>query len=110
MSRQVKVYRYEHKDTGEGPYQIETLGDFGFELACAHNGKQHPDIFDDVKANITNINKYVCGCSNKQKLLAWFDGWHDKLQSNGYIIKEYLVDIKNVLQTKSRKQIAFIKE
>jgi hypothetical protein len=110
------VYRYEDS-IGVGPYQSNlwrsehTL----FDLLSAHNANpDHPAWYysfftGSEKDDMPHIlsEDYLAACDSRESLDAWFDGWHEVLEANGFRVKEYTVPAENVMDSRSGLQVAF---
>jgi hypothetical protein len=80
------VYRFEHPDTGQGPYQFDGEGaDELDDMRWSHQDFEHMAPWMDDR--LGGIDSYeVCGCDSPESLLAWFDGWIDELAEVGFMI------------------------
>lgn len=77
------VYRVEHPLDGGGPY----LGGWGFEdLKWDHNNDEHPG---PRQEGLRIGDDDLCAMSSMDKLIAWFDGWWDRLSEAGFHVAEY---------------------
>jgi hypothetical protein len=122
MSETRKVYRYEN-ERGIGPYQP---GWVAFDdIQEDHSNPTHPawdpgsferlllQLSDGVEANnffevgFMPPSKYLSGTDSREALSAWFDGWTDTLERNGFRVVEYEVPAENVMDAPSGLQVAF---
>lgn len=100
------VYRYEHKETGRGPYHSGNE-DISEALADHNGSNRHPLPFDDG-LNLDNCDLFF-GFDSFEKLEEWFDGIHEILYFHGFFVSVYEVDIAHIQFSKSGRQVAFEK-
>jgi hypothetical protein len=116
------VYRYEDAD-GRGPYNSDEWVNPSDQqdLLAQHNndGIHRPwytwlsqllednvlpeDEFDPKEVT----HEYRSGTDSREALDAWFDGWTDTLERNGFKVVEYEVPDNQVVMAKSGLQVAF---
>ncbi len=121
MSETRKVYRYEN-ERGIGPYQPGWGG--ADDIQAVHSNASHPawdpgsfnrlllELSDGVKAENFEVgfvppSEYLSGTDSREALAAWFDGWTDVLERNGFKAVEYDVPAENVMDAPSGLQVAF---
>jgi hypothetical protein len=51
---------------------------------------------------------HLAGADSRESLDAWFDGWTDVLDRNGFKVVEYEVPAENVMVGRSGLQVAFL--
>jgi hypothetical protein len=106
------VYRYENY-RGEGPYCAVTWpnNEDLFSLLRAHDKPDHPAWYNSAGKCVEYGRElsadYHSACDSRESLDAWFDGWHEVLEENGFRVKEYTVQAENVLESRSGLQVAF---
>jgi hypothetical protein len=119
------VYRYEN-DLGIGPYRAGSWGAGGEhgKMWDSHAGLHHPawssevdwiegeDEYGTYRGSILEFEecprRYLAACDSREALDAWFDGWQDKLEANGFKVVEYTVPDENVVDGGSGLQCAFL--
>lgn len=113
----VKVYRFERN--GVGPYSIrkdnvpiskyKLIDRLSDQLISNCDLKTHPNMPDDVlfKPQYLTPN-YITACRTKEQLEEWFKYSLETLNELGFKIKEYEVDEKYIIETKSKKQVAML--
>lgn len=90
----MRIYRIENAK-GDGPYT--SSHDFKYELQNAHqNDALRPGVRDDIIEFDRNI--HICGFQKYGHMNTWFDGWLDKLKSQGFKLVKYKVSQKYVLK------------
>lgn len=106
----ITVYRVE-SEFGVGPYKGGGEEKLRKKLNkhCASTGRPGPftdgiNIYDFVKFD------YFFGFDSPTKLKKWFHGSLTALRESGYVMSVYEVDISDVLFSKSKAQIAFVKK
>lgn len=119
MAETRTVYRYEN-DKGEGPYQGR---DRILAMCNSHAEEGHPawslcmsclgiwgcecDDYTPEVDEYTVDYRYLAACDSREALDAWFDGWQDQLEANGFRVVEYTVPAENVVDSRSGLQVAF---
>lgn len=112
MTDNITIWRIEHGDTGEGPYNgpNNMLLIYGLMV---HSDCDHPNTSDDFTfEERSNIGKHnlVHGFHNAKLLHEWFSkGELKTLRQNGYISRQYIVPKSDVFVSRSGKQCLFRK-
>lgn len=88
MSKLIKLYRYEHPDTGRGPYNSNWK--LENRLNNVHYNLSHPTYDAD------GLPRGMCFITSLKGLKKWFTGWNKVLVKNGFIIKEFIVNSEAV--------------
>lgn len=113
MTETRTVYRYEN-DKGEGPYRFSYTGDRHplISMCDSHTDADHPvwlTWWGDGDFSYEEIEpEHLAACDSREALDAWFDGWQDKLEANGFRVVEYTVPAENVVDSRSGLQVAFL--
>lgn len=107
------VWRFEHKDTGLGPYNSKCDADEIAWMRRSHNGDDHPTRYEEPGMSYWESKlpggHHSCyyGCSTRAQLLTWFKNYLLDLWANGYRIRQYNVpDDKAFVRP---KQISFLR-
>lgn len=109
----VLVYRLENKQ-GIGPYQSQHKYHRHLNRQSIDTG--HPGWMDDniitqiwttSKVIFRGEREYRAGFTTLDQLQGWFAGHLNQLLKAGFIIKLYCIEGKDVIYSKSGKQIAF---
>ncbi len=93
----MRIFRVEHSRFNHGPYNREAVTtddclDLAYKLVAAHNNDEsRPSIKWDIEQFYQKTYK-VCGFDSLDSLYQWFNGWLDKLQACGYVIKVFETD------------------
>lgn len=105
----ITIYRVENK-IGVGPYASNNEKKLHRKITkhCASTGRPGP-INDGINP-AENKSDYFFGFDNPTKLKKWFHGSRAALRESGYVMSIYEVDISDVLFSKSKAQIAFVKK
>lgn len=87
----MKVYRFESKADGMGPYRVregasDEFSMFWYNLATKHDNSLHPAPYE---VGYDLVENEVCGCDSLRNLLNWFDGFVSDLFAVGFHIVEY---------------------
>lgn len=90
------VYRVQHQDTGNGPYNngAHSL----HEMLYAHcddesrPGPQNDGLPWDFPYS------WLFGFDSKDDLAAWFDGWLEELDAHGYVVSLFSVPPADILR------------
>ena len=109
----MRVFRYEHPNTGFGPYRnpfadndwfaddyvpdplYDEYDEFRYD---SHGLGWHEDnsLTTHPAPQITLGRRphewEVCGCDSLDSLIRWFDGFHERLEEFGFVIREYETD------------------
>lgn len=128
-SRYMFLYRVEHESTKAGPYARGYGTAAMRELACdlcrthsANNSNFHPGMYDDLydsrdgqEWKYKNDDKpfggnLYCACDSIRSLKEWFDGFWDRLDRCGYVVKVYRVKREHYLHGNSYRQVFFEKQ
>lgn len=113
----VTLYRYEHPDSGMGPYTHEWDGTD--EINYAHNSDDsHPGFkwegepkyiaLWELNHSYNECKNLYCALETEAKVKAWFKGWNTRIIKAGFVLKEYKVDKAKVIF--GRSQVGFFKE
>lgn len=108
-SRMRTVYRYEDRK-GVGPYRSSTWLDYeAHSTMCEdHAGDHHPTwLTDGMTAAYYGNGRWKAAFNSRESLDAWFEGWHETLEANGFCVREYKVPIGDVETSISGAQVAF---
>lgn len=97
MDEIITVWRYEHKESGLGPYNY---GPISFSICMAHSKGEHPGLRPTEGACI--------GMLTLASLVKWFNEWHDLLYAHGFVIRRYNARIGQVC-IKQHLQVSFYK-
>lgn len=90
------VYRVEHSETGDGPYQGVHAND---DLADAHRGDlTHPSPGFDDGINGHDWRGKVCGFTSIDGFKKWFVRWRKRLAGEGFVLSVYEVDSHRVIR------------
>lgn len=108
----VRIFRLE-KD-GEGPY----AGGFKSRLDMAREHSEYDEYGYKIRPAATDFGydfysfpaHLKFACDSLEKLLWWFDGWMNRIMSEGFSINEYEIDKRFVIKGNSGKQVVFNKE
>lgn len=103
VSRKIKVYRVEHKETGEGPYRAWDNTQPELAMCYAHAELGHPPPTHDGIETMERTD--YCGFASREALDKWFHGWKTKLHKWGYHITVY--DVPLELVKFGRTQVVF---
>lgn len=109
----MKVWRVEHgehQDQEQRPYgPYRTYGNLPTEgladMYGAHCGGVHATPYGDPKLMGISFGE-LCALESRTALDAWFDGWHEVLDSLGYVISVYEVPARSVRKG-SNGQVVF---
>lgn len=95
------VYRMEHRETMEGPFQ----GPGCIWSAPDYSAWTHPGINHDLDNGIDDAE--VCGVGRIDLIDHWFRFEREHLKRNGYRIHAFLVDSEHVRDAGSGYQLVF---
>lgn len=118
----MRVFRYEHPNTGWGPYcnpyDETTEPELWNEYRHVRYGPGKLDSHNDLETHPTpdwSLDYFmepedVCGCTTLDSLIRWFDGLHDVLSSHGFEIVELEVSNSLVIGPDRFGQVVFPRE
>lgn len=107
----MQIYRYEHPDTGDGPYNHgrafdfphdEELAEFQGRLGWEHRNR--PALPALLGSNLSA--EWRSGCKTRSQLSAWFSGFEKELEYFGFVVEVYDVPDEDVVV--ARGQVAFL--
>lgn len=109
----MKVYRYEHHETGEGPYTH--LWKYVDAIANNHSDESHPSPYHYLSESDYRIGdpwpimlpQWICGCESQESLSRWFRGWEVLMQNSGFIVREYDIPDHDVIGPDPYGQVVF---
>jgi hypothetical protein len=90
----VTVYRVEHHQTGEGPYN-GPYWDRYVDMAMAHRDRKHPAPWMDRDLSGIRSDE-VCACDSPKSLRDWFARFWGDLADAGYVVRVYDVPERHV--------------
>ena len=99
----MKVFRYEHKDTGVGPYIECSIQQWEWQDEChdGFSGRPNPD-----EDNIDHNDDYRYGFANTKQLSAWFShSERVRLIQADFKLKVLWIPTNKVIH--GNKQVAF---
>jgi len=111
-----RVWRWENRETGVGPYQSVSSSGCGVlhGILMAHGGVQHPHPQLDgwylgrFPLGITKEGSWRFGCPSLVSLQVWFeDVPEDLLRVIGQVVRCYEVPEMSVLVMDSGRQVAY---
>lgn len=122
----MKVFRYEHPNTGEGPYSIKVRDlccggvyecencnewyDLRSEFTNKHNNSiTHPGWYQDFGASYDNPGMFS-GFVSREQAYEWFDGFVEDLERFGFQLLCFEVPKKHVEIGLSGRQLRFKKD
>lgn len=108
--RTKRVYRVEHKDTGDGPYNSGDSSHYTINgLHPTHsNSDDHPGVQVDVWEFVSGV--HYCGFSTLDQAHEWFKGFKQKLRRHGYVINVYEAPATGLYLGISGKQLVFLRD
>lgn len=86
--------RVEQPRGGYGPYSPEYAEQLEAMFEDHGNG-EHPGPGDDPQLGFIQPGEH-CGFATIDQLDEWFDGYHEALQAEGFVISKYLVPLQLV--------------
>jgi len=112
-----KIYRIENIETGNGPYNLPDTTDFFDvfinsdcilqEMADKHDTIKPVPLHDfDIRIN----EDYFFACRNMTSLKRWFGKYFDYLLNETYEFAVFEYVVKEFIEGKSKKQVAFIND
>ena len=96
----VRVFRVEDK-SGNGPYWDYALP----EMGRSHTDSDHPCAFEDFGAKFNPNHHFAFDALEKAE--EWFRGYAETLTNAGFLLHEYEVDSRFVMEGCSGKQVTF---
>lgn len=110
----MQLIRVEHQTCKHGPYRtagcVESYANgirmhdaLSTALSYAHSGDWHPSPDEDGAPDWQE--RHMCGFATEGDMLAWFDGWLDKLHEQGYVATTY--EVSPLLVHFGRRQVMF---
>lgn len=113
----MRVYRVEHKTTGDGPYRYdcdasdyytERLNQLSDKISTAHDCPiKHPTVTKEVGNDNFTANHY-CGFETYNAYRSWFAGFFKDLHDHDFVLRIYEVNTEHILF--GNRQLAFIKQ
>lgn len=107
----MKVYRYESRKSGRGPYRCGSP--IEHEICGDHSDTKrhsHPTPYDSFYREEGRLERkfgWLCGCDSRRSLGTWFRGWKQRLLGHGFIVKEYDVPDDKVIGPDQFGQVVF---